>query len=90
MGDIKLTQSQFLEFDQYDQFGFFYDDDGYPREDSDETYKTDVKKLYHQYDFILVTQEDCIYGIKTDKRTLIMENVMEAYMIAVEVIEEIE
>jgi len=89
MRPIKLTQEQFLEFDQFDQFGFFYDESGYPREDSDDTYESDVKKLYHQYEYILVTPEDDIYGIRSGEKELIMEGVIEAYQIAQEVIEEL-
>ncbi len=87
MKDIQLTYSQFLEFDFDDQFGFFYNDDGYPNEDAYETFEDDVKGLYQQFEFIIVTPDDNIYGLKSGERTLVMENVNDAYSIAQEVTE---
>jgi len=89
MDDLKLTEELFIEFDQFDQFGFFYDEDGFEKEDSDETFEEDVKGLYQQYEYILVTPDDDIYGIKSGKRELIMEGVIEAYQIAQEVMEDL-
>lgn len=88
MKEIKLTYTQFLEFDQFDQFGFFYDEDGYPTEDADDEFEDNVKELYKTYDYILVTPDDSVYGVKSNKKTLIMDYADECYAIAKEVIEE--
>lgn len=88
MEEIKLTNSQFLEFDQFDQFGFFYDEDGYPTDDADDKFADNVKELYKTYDYILVTPDDSVYGVKSNKKTLIMDYADECYAIAKEVIEE--
>jgi hypothetical protein len=90
MGGIKLNQEQFLLFDQDDQFGFFYNEDGFPSDDADETFEDDVKELYLQYDYILVTPDDDIFGVKSGKKQLIMGDAFESYAIALEVLEDIE
>lgn len=88
MKEIRLSLAQFLEFDQFDQFGFFYDEDGYPTEDADEEFENNVQELYKTYDYILVTADDSVYGVKSDQKTLIMDAVYDSYAIAREVIEE--
>ena len=88
MKEIKLTQAQFLEFDQFDQFGFFYDEDGYPTEDADDEFEDNVEEFYKIYDYILVTPDDSVYGVKLNKKTLIIDYADEGYAIALEVIEE--
>jgi len=85
MTEIILTKEEFKLFDQDDQFGFFYDDDGWPKDDADETFDSDVDNLYLQYDTILVDSRDDIFGLKDGKKELIMEGVTEAYDIAREV-----
>lgn len=85
MKDITLNKAEFKLFNQDDQFGFFYDDDGFPRDDAEQTFDTDADRLYQQYELICIDQEDTIYGIKNGKKELIMENVIEAYDIAREV-----
>jgi hypothetical protein len=88
MKDIILTKEEFKLFDQDDQFGFFYDDDGWPKDDADETFDSDVDNLYLQYDTILVDSNDDVFGLKDGKKELILEGVIEAYDIAREVKEE--
>ncbi len=88
MEDIILHKEEFKLFNQDDQFGFFYDDDGWPKDDADETFDSDVDKLYQQYDSILVDSNDDIFGLKEGKKELIFEAVIEAYDIAREVKEE--
>ena len=88
MKEIQLNQEQFLEFDQFDQFGFFYDESGYPAEDADDKFEDNVKELYKTYDYILVSPENAIYGIKSGKKELIIDYLDEGYAIAEEVMEE--
>ena len=88
MKEIKLTQEQFLEFDQDDQYGFFYDESGWPTEDADDKFENNVAELYKKYDSILVLPDDSVYGIKTGKKELIFEYLDEAYTIALEVLED--
>ena len=88
MKEIKLTQGQFLEFDQFDQYGFFYDESGWPTEDADDEFEDNVSDLYKKYDFILVSPDDSVYGVKSGKQELIFEYLDEAYAIALEVLEE--
>ncbi len=88
MKDIKLNQTQFLEFNEFDQFGFFYDKSGFPTEDADDEFADNVKELYKAYDYIIVTAEDSIYGVKSGKRELILEWADESYSIAIEIAED--
>jgi hypothetical protein len=88
MKEITLSKEEFKLFDQDDQFGFFYDDDGWPKDDADETFDSDVDKLYLQFDSILVDSSDDIFGLKDGKKELIFEAAIEAYDIAREVKEE--
>ena len=85
MEDITLNKEEFKLFDQDDQIGFFYDEDGWPKEDAEINFESDVDELYEKYDCICVDSQDNIYGVKNQKKELIMENVMEAYEIALEV-----
>lgn len=88
MKEIKLTQEQFLEFDQDDQFGFFYDESGWPSEDADDEFENNVSELYKKYEFILVTPDDAVYGLKSGKKELLVKYLDEAYAIALEVLED--
>ena len=88
MKEIQLNQEQFLEFDEFDQFGFFYDDSGYPTEDADDEFENNVAELYKTYDFILVTADDSVYGVKSGTKELMFECLDEAYTIALEVLED--
>jgi len=85
MKEIAINKEEFKLFDQDDQFGFFYDEDGWPRDNADDTFDTDVEELYQKYDYISVDINDNIYGIKNGKKEFIMEAVIEAYDIAREV-----
>jgi hypothetical protein len=85
MKDIILDKEEFKLFDQDDQFGFFYDDDGWPKDDAEVTFDSDVDTLYLQYDSILVDGNDDIFGLKEGEKELILQGVIEAYDIAREV-----
>lgn len=85
---IKLTKQKFLLFNQDDQFGFFYDEDGWPTVETDDELKKRTNELYKQYDYILVNSEDAIYGVKDEKKELIMDWADEGYSIALEVMDE--
>jgi hypothetical protein len=85
MEEIKLNKEEFKLFDQDDQVGFFYNDDGWPRDDAKETFDSDVDGLFQKYDWISVDNNDNIYGIKNGQKELLMESVIEAYDIAREV-----
>lgn len=85
MKDITLNKEEFKLFDQDDQIGFFYDDDGWPRDDADITFDSDIDGLYQKYDYISVDSQDNIYGVKNGEKELLMESVIEAYDIAREV-----
>ena len=75
-------------FNQDDQFGFFYDEDGYPTVTTDEQLQAEADKLYRQYDAIIVTSEDKIYGQKPGSKELIMDWADDSYSIALEVSQE--
>ena len=85
MKEITLNKDEFNLFDQDDQFGFFYDEDGWPRNNAQDTFDTDVEELYQKYDYISVDINDNIYGVKNEKKELLMEGEIEAYDIAREV-----
>ena len=85
MNDIILTKEEFKLFNQDDQFGFFYDEDGWPRDDADDTFDSDVDELFLKYDYIRVDIQDNIHGEKEGQKDLIMSDAIEAYAIACEV-----
>ena len=85
MKEITLNKDEFKLFDQDDQFGFFYDEDGWPRNNAQDTFDTDIEELYQKYDYISVDINDNIYGVKNEKKELLMEGEIEAYDIAREV-----
>lgn len=85
MEDLILSKEEFKLFDQDDQFGFFYDDDGFPKDDADETFDSDVDNLFQTYDSVLVDSVDNVFGFKNGIKELISESVSEAYSIAMEV-----
>jgi hypothetical protein len=85
MKDITLTKEEFKLFDQDDQFGFFYDDNGWPKDDAEETFDSDVDKLFQTYDSVIIDNRDNVWGLKNGKKELIFEAVIEAYSIAMEV-----
>lgn len=85
MKDIALNKEEFKLFDQDDQFGFFYDDDGWPKDDADQTFDSDVDDLFQTYDAIIIDNRDNVYGLKNGNKEIILESVIEAYTIAREV-----
>jgi len=85
MEDITLNKEEFKLFNQDDQFGFFYDDWGSPRDNAEETFDSDVDALYEKFDAIIVNASDDIFGLKGGKKELYIPGVMEAYDIAREV-----
>jgi hypothetical protein len=85
MEDLILNKEEFKLFDQFDQFGFFYDDNGFPKDDADETFDSDVDDLFQTYDSVLVDSVDNVFGFKNGIKELIFESVSEAYSIAMEV-----
>jgi len=85
MKDITLNKEEFKLFDQDDQIGFFYNDDGYPTDDAETKFESNVDDLYQKYDYISVDNQDNIYGVKNGEKELLMESVIEAYDVAVEV-----
>ncbi len=85
MDDIILDKEEFKLFDQDDQFGFFYNKDGWPTENAEDEFDSNVDDLYEKYDYIVVDFQDNIYGLKNGKKELEMSDVMEAYDIAIEV-----
>ncbi len=85
MKEIILNKEEFKLFDQDDQFGFFYDEDGWPTENADNEFDSNVDALFEKYEYIIVDFQDNIYGLKNGKKETEMSNVMEAYDIAREV-----
>ncbi len=85
MAEITISKEEFKLFNQDDQFGFFYDEDGFPKEDALESFESDIDALYKKYSYISVDSDDNIYGINNGKKELLMEYVPEAYDIAREV-----
>ena len=85
MNEILLNKEQFKLFDQDDQFGFFYNEDGWPTENASNEFESNVEELFEKYEYIVVDFQDNIYGLKDGKKELEMSNVMEAYDIAREV-----
>jgi hypothetical protein len=85
MKEIILNKDEFKLFDQDDQFGFFYDEDGWPTENADNEFDSNVDALFEKYEYIIVDFQDNIYGLKNGKKETEMSNVMEAYDIAKEV-----
>jgi len=85
MNEILLNKEQFKLFDQDDQFGFFYNEDGWPTENASDEFESNVDELFKKYEYIVVDFQDNIYGLKDGKKELEMSDVMEAYDIAREV-----
>jgi hypothetical protein len=85
MKEITLNQSEFLLFDEFDQFGFFYDADGFPTPDAHQKFGPNVADLFSKYDYIRVDAQDDIYGVKGGERKLLWRNAIDAYAIALEV-----
>lgn len=85
MNEIKLNKEQFKLFDQDDQFGFFYTEDGFPTENADEEFDSNVDELFKKYEYIVIDSQDNIFGLKNGVKELEMSYSTEAYDIAREV-----
>ena len=83
--EIRLKKEQFKLFNDDDQFQLFCDDEGMPDYDD---FEAEVEKLYTKYDYILVTEDDCVYGVKNNHREELSDQAFEAYEIALEVIQD--
>jgi len=83
MKEIKLTKEQFKLFNQDDQFALF-DEDGFGDYDD---FNEEVEKLFADYDFVIVTENDYIYGAKGNQRVELSDQATEGYYIAQEVLE---
>lgn len=83
--EIHINKEEFKLFNQDDQFGFFYDEDGWPEEGAALKFDSNVDELYKKYDYLSIDNQDDIYGLKDGKKEVIMEGVIEAYDIAREV-----
>ena len=80
--EIKLNKTQFKLFNNDDQFQLFCDDEG--MSDFDD-FDKEVEKLYTKYDYVLVTENDYVYGVKNVKRKELSDQATEAYFIALEI-----
>ena len=85
MRELKLNKQQFMIFNDGDQFQLFTDEDGFA---DYEDFDLEVEKLFEKFDHILITEEDYIYGQKNGKRELLAPDSTEAFMIALEVLED--
>ncbi len=82
--EIQLNKEQFKLFNEDDQFQLFCDDEGFPNFDD---FDVEVEKLYKKFDYVCVTDDDCIYGVKDSKREELSDQAYEGYSIATEVVE---
>jgi len=85
MKDIILTKEEFKLFNEDDQFGFFCDQDGFPTEDAEMKFDSNVDELFEKFTSISIDVEDNIYGLKDGLKELLMENATEAFDIGKEV-----
>lgn len=85
MKTISLNKEEFKLFNSDDQFGFFYDEEGWPQEDAENTFESDVDVLFKKYDYIIVDIEDNIQGQNSSVTEIIMTGVAEAFDIAKEI-----
>jgi len=85
MKEIRLNKEEFKLFNDDDQFQLFCDDEGMPDYDD---FNEEVEKLYAKYNYIIVTENDCVYGEKNGKRTELSDQATESYSIALEIMQE--
>ena len=85
MKEIILNKEEFKLFDQDDQFGFFYDEDGWPTENADSEFDANVEELFKKYEYIVVDFQNNIYGFSNGNKVLEMSSVTEAFYIAQDV-----
>jgi hypothetical protein len=81
--EIKLNKQQFKLFNDDDQFNLFCDDDGYG---TYENFNDEVDNLFEKYDYIAVSFDDYIYGIKNSKKEELSDQAFDGYQIALEII----
>lgn len=87
MREVRLNKRQFIIFNDYDQFQIFADDDGF----SDwETVSSDTDKLFEKFDCVVVNEKDSIFGERNGERELLRSHAIEAFCIALEVLEDID
>ncbi len=79
--EIKLNKEQFKDFNDDDQFQLFCDDEGFPNFNN---FDEEVDKLFQKYDYVYVTENDCIYGERNAKREELSDRATQAYEIAQE------
>lgn len=82
MREIKLNKEQFKIFNDDDQFQLFCDDEGMP---AYENLNDEIEKLFEKFDFVVVTENDYIYGEKNGKRKELSAQAFESYGIASEI-----
>ena len=82
---LLFNKQQFLIFNDYDQFQLFTDEEGSP---NFENIEDEVDKLFLKFDHIIVNEDDYIYGEKNGKRELLAPDSDEAFIIALEVLED--
>ena len=80
--EIRLNKKQFKVFNDDDQFQLFCDDEGMP---AYENLNDEIEKLFKKYDFVLITKNDYVYGVKNGKREELSNQAFEAYGIALEI-----
>ncbi len=85
MKEIQLNKAQFKLFNNNDQFQLFCDDNGFP---DYENFNKEVEKLFTKYEFVLVSRNDYIYGVKNGKRDELSDQATEGYQIALEVVQD--
>jgi hypothetical protein len=92
MKEIKFDKYSFAEFNKDDRFGLFNDKihrivNGLGRIDPSSTslfdYDEYIKKLliylFMKYDYVVVTDKNCFWGVLKEARTLIKSNIPDAY-----------
>jgi len=82
--EIRLNKEQFKLFNDDDQFNILNADGFSEYEDFD----VEVDKLFQKFDYIVVTDNDYIYGVKNNKREELSDQAFEGYGIALEVTED--
>lgn len=85
MKNILLAKEEFKLFNEDDQFGFFFNEDGFPTDDAEMKFDSNVDELFEKFTSICIDAEDNIYGINNGSKELLMEHATEAYDIAKEV-----
>lgn len=80
--DIQIDKEQFKLLNDDDQFQLFCDDEGFP---DFKDFNEEVNKLYDKFEFVLVTEDDHIYGIKKNRKVLLSDQATEVYLVAKEI-----